>query len=527
MLQIGQLLINNAKNHADRMALITPERKLTYKELNAESNCIANALKRAGIQREDRVAFLLKNSAEWVISWFACQKIGAVCVPLHVRQRAEELVECIDTAGCNTIIYHDKYEEKATYVMCACMSLQTKICVGDKQQEDVIKWETLYDAADYSEAQADISNDDPCVLLFTSGTTGLPKGVLRSQEMVALHAITLAVRNKSPQNVDVMLSTAPLYHIGGLQAMLKMLLLGGTFVSFNSIDAEKILKTIAECGVTQLQMLPPITYERLYNKYKELNVDLSSVWEVCISAGKCTIEYTDHIFEMFPNSHLRPSWGSTETCSVTCMQMTKDQLHQNSRLIKAVGTIMPFNQIKIVDENGNEVAPGQAGEALVKSPMVFDGYVHDGAAPIHESVFNSDGWYKTGDVLREDPETGYYYFLDRIKDIIKTGGESVYALEIERAIEKHPAVLECAAIGIPDVRFGEAVGVAIVLNQGCSLSGEDLEKHSAANLAGYKKPRHMAILDSMPICSTGKASKAELKEKYLNKFKPIKSDDSH
>lgn len=523
MLKIGQLLINNESNHAERIALITPERTLTYKELNKESNCVANALKRNGIQREDRVAFLLKNSAEWAIAWFACQKIGAVCVPLHVRLRSEDLLECVNTAECSAIIYHSKYEKNVKYVSDMNDMLMKKICVGETNVGDAIKWESLYVDADYSEAQEEISNDSPCVLMFTSGTTGHSKGVLRTQEMVLLHAITLAIRNKSPQKIDVMLSTAPLYHIGGLQAMLKMLILGGTFVSFNSIDSETILKTIVEYGVTQVQMLPPITYERLYKQYKKMDdVDLSSVWEVCISAGKCTIEYTEHIFEMFPNCHLRPSWGSTETCSVTCMQLTKEQLRKDPDLINAVGTIMPFNQIKIIDAKGKEVTEGESGEAVVKSPMVFNGYVNDETVCSCESPFTDDGWYRTGDIVRKEPDTGYVYFMDRIKDVIKTGGESVFALEIERAVEKHPAVFECAAIGIPDEHFEEAIGVAIVLNHDYSLSGEELEKHCSKNLAGYKKPRYLAILDKMPTCSTGKTSKIELKKEYIDVFKPIK-----
>ena len=521
MLQRGQLLLNNERNHAERIAIVTHERTLSYGELNKESNCVANALKRLGIRKEDRVAFLMKNSTEWIVAWFACQKIGAVCVPLHVRLRSEELLKCMDSADCIAIIYHEQYEDNVLNIVMNYQRLKTRICVGTSDMEDSVTWESLYLDADDTEAQEKLSDDAPSVLLFTSGTTGEPKGVLRTQKMVMLHAITLAIRNKSPHRTDVMLSTAPLFHIGGLQAMIKMLLLGGTFISLNSIEPSEILRVIETQRVTQLQMLPPITYERLYSRYKSENRDLSSVWEVCISAGKCTLEYTNHIFEMFPNCHLRPSWGSTETCSVTCMQITKEALQKDHGLINAVGTIMPFNQVKIVDKRGQEVVPGEAGEALVRSPMVFEGYVYRGKVSCCEDVFTEDGWYKTGDIIRIEPTTGICYFLDRIKDVIKTGGESVFALEIERVIEKHPAVFECAAIGIDDERFGEGIGVAIVLNQGWRLEGKALVEFCMEHMAGYKKPRYIAVLDKLPINTTGKIAKGELKQKYKYLFQKI------
>jgi len=524
MLLIGELLLDNAENYPDRFAVITKERCLTYRELNRESNCVANALKKLGLKRGDCLAFLMKNSIEWVIAWYACQKLGVVCMPLHARLLPEELARCIKIAGCKAIIYQEGFSDSICAIENRFCRLETKICVGSEINTDkdsnIIKWMDLYNNADYSEAQENLENDSPAVLLFTSGTTGNPKGVLRTQEMITLHGITLAIRNCSPHLCDILLSTAPLYHIGGLQTLLKMLVLGGTYATYNTIEPDEILGMIDRHKVTQLQMLPPITYERLYRSYKTGNYDLSSVWEVCISAGKCTLEYTDHIFEMFPVCHLRPSWGSTETCSVTCMQLTREDLQEHPEMINSIGTIMPFTMVHVVNDDGTEVMPGESGEALVKSPMVFNGYMHDMDCGC-PSCFTEDGWFKTGDIVRVDPNTGCFYFQDRIKDIIKTGGETIYALEVERMVEKYPAVYECAAIGIPDERFGEAVGIAVVPNKGYSINAKDLVQFCNSHMARFKKPRYLAIMDRLPENSTGKIAKNVLREKYICDFRPI------
>ncbi len=521
MLKIGQLLINNEKNCPDRLAVVSNDRQLTYRELNTESNRMANGLKTLGIKKGDRIGILMKNSAEWIIAWWACQKIGAVCVLLHTRLRTEDLIKCVEIAECEALIYHRDYSETACRLEKNNENIRFGIQLGGHSGEGSISWKEAVEMGGKKEAQTELSGDDPSAVIFTSGTTGEPKGVVKTQEMMLLHGMTLALRNKSPQDIDVMLSTAPLYHIGGLQAMMKMMVLEGTFITFNGIEPSSILKTIDDQKVTQLQMLPPVTYERLYKKYRCQKADLSSVWEVCISAGKCTLEYSDHIFEMFPESHLRTSWGSTEACSITCMRITREELREDPGLINSVGTVIPLNDLKIVNKEGHEILPGKAGEALVRSPMMFKGYIGGEEAGGENDSFTDEGWFRTGDIIRIDRETGYCYFLDRIKDIIKTGGESVFALEVERTVEQHPSVAECAAVSIPDKCLGEAVGVAVVLKDGAFLKGSDLENFCRENMAGFKKPRYGAILKKMPVNGAGKVSKELLKKDYIDLFRPL------
>ncbi len=528
MLYLGQLLLDNVTNYPQRTAIISNTRKLTYRELNRESNCIANALAKRGVKKGDAAGIVMKNSVEWVIAWFACQKLGVIFVPLHVRLRAEELVASMKMVQCKLLFFGESLHEKAKKICNSYEDLQIKVCVGAQDStypyssEYSLSWEELLREGDEREAQMKIDNDSPAVTLFTSGTTGAPKGVVRTQEQLVLHGVALAMRNDHPGAVDTMMSTAPLYHIGGLQGFLKMLVLGGTYITLERIDPEEIFTMIERWKVTQLQMLPPVTYERLYNYSGRNGRDTSSVWEVCISAGKCTDDYIRHVFEMFPNCHLRPSWGSTEICSATCMQVTREEYGKDPGLLRAVGTVIPMSEIRIVDENDKDVEPGQAGEAIVRSPMVFKGYI--GQREEDKDMFVDGEWFRTGDILRKDPETGCYYFLDRKKDIIKTGGENVFALEVERVIQEHPSVEDCAAVGVPDKRFGEGIAVAVVLKSGHTLDPDQLIAFCKERMSSFKKPRYLAVMDSLPVNDIGKIAKRKLRDRAEELFKPIFKD---
>lgn len=524
MLYLGQLLLNNVTNNPDRTAIVSNTRNLSYYELNRESNCIANALAKRGVKKGDTAGIVMKNSVEWVIAWVACQKLGVIFVPLHVRLRAEELVDTMKMAQCKLLFFGESFHEKAKKICESYEDLELKVCVGAPDSkypyssEYSLSWEVLLQEKDERETQAKLENESPAVVMFTSGTTGNPKGVVRTQEQLMIHGITLAMQNNHLGVRDTMMSTAPLYHIGGLQGVLKMLVLGGTYITLERIEPREILYMIETWKVTQLQMLPPVTYERLYKYDGWREKNRSSVWEVCISAGKSTNEYIKHIFEMFPACHLRPSWGSTETCSITCMQLSKEEYENNPKLLKAVGRIIPLNEIRIIDEEGNDVEKGQAGEAIVRSPMVFKGYI---GAQEDKDIFVDNEWFKTGDIIRIDPETEYYYFLDRKKDVIKTGGENVFALEVERVVQAHPAVQDCAVVGVPDERFGEGIAAAVVLNPGCSISGPELVEFCKERLLSFKKPRYLALLDKLPVNDIGKIAKPVLRENAESLFKPI------
>ena len=511
MFSFEQFLIVNSRNYPNRLAIVSRQRTLTYSELNRESTCIANALKKRGVIKGDVVAFLLNNSVEWSVVWYACQKLGAVVLPLHGRLRADELIRQMSLVDCSVLIYGNNFAKQVTEIRKNYNTLRFTVCVGEHDESDALTMDSLYEDPNFGEIDVFINNDDPALILFTSGTTGYSKGIMRTQGMLVLHAITLALGNDNTQLPEVMLTTSPLYHTGGLLCLFKMAILGSTLILLDRIDPVEILEMIESYHVTQIMMLPSITYERLYKCYDWRMRDLTSVKEVCISAGKSTYEYALHIFEIFSNCHLRPSWGATETCSVTGMQLSREDLEKDPKIIGVVGKVNAFTEVRIVDKEGNDVQPGSVGEALVRSPMVFSGYLGD--PEISENIFTSDGWFKTDDIMKMDPDTDNFYFIDRKSDVIKTGGENVFALEIERAIQEHPSIYECAVVGVPDDTFGEGIAAAVVLKHDRSITKDEFINFCKNQLPSFKKPRYIAIMDSLPINSVGKVQKTVLRDR--------------
>lgn len=521
MVNFGYFLLRNADCFPDRTAVVCEDRELTYSQLNAECNRLANALKLKGLRRGDRLALLMKSSTEWLVVWYACQKLGVAVLPLHARLMAGELVRTIDTAGCSCLVFGSEFAGQTESILQSCRGLRLSICClrqGDPRPDcaDAL-FEELVSEADPGEAQEELRPEDESVILFTSGTTGVSKGVLRTQQMVRDHALVLAIANEPSETPEAILTPAPLYHTAGLFCILKSAALAATLILVSSFDPEKICRQIESRKATEVLMLPPISYQRLYQSEAARKYDLSSVRLALVTAGKCTKACIDDIFEMFPNCKLRPSWGSTEVCSATGCNLSRQQLLERPELMSTVGRLNALVEVRIVDETGAQVPVGVPGEALVRSPLVFKGYL--GREDEQDDIF-VDGWFRTEDIMRVDAD-GYYYLVDRKRDIVKTGGENVYAQEIERVLQSHPAVMDSAVVGVPDPRFGEAIAAAIVLNPGAELSADELLDFCAANLASYKKPRYWALLDSLPENSVGKVQKNVLRENAAKIFTRI------
>lgn len=335
--------------------------------------------------------------------------------------------------------------------------------------------------------------------------------------MVRDHALVLAIANEPSETPEAILTPAPLYHTAGLFCILKSAALAATLILVSSFDPEKICRQIESRKATEVLMLPPISYQRLYQSEAARKYDLSSVRLALVTAGKCTKACIDDIFEMFPNCKLRPSWGSTGGMQRHRLQPFPSAAPGAARAHEHGGQAERTCRSPHRGRDGRAGPRRRAGEALVRSPLVFKGYL--GREDEQDDIF-VDGWFRTEDIMRVDAD-GYYYLVDRKRDIVKTGGENVYAQEIERVLQSHPAVMDSAVVGVPDPRFGEAIAAAIVLNPGAELSADELLDFCAANLASYKKPRYWALLDSLPENSVGKVQKNVLRENAAKIFTRI------
>ena len=503
MIFLGDYLLRNAAEYPDRIAVIQDDRALTYRELNTECSCLANSLRDLGLSSGDRLAVLMRNSIEWLLIFYACQKLGVGVTLVHARLMPDEILRTIELAQADTLVYSPDFADKAGYIDAHSKTLKNIILFGTGLNEPLpaghYSFDRLMRGENAAEAQIPLDGAQAGVILFTSGTTSASKGIVRTQEMMSAYASLLEDEDSLLAH-DTMLTPSPLYHAAGLCCVVKMLVNAGTLVLLSRFDPEKICREIERCGATQLTLVPPTSYQRLKASGFPDRYDLSSVKLIHITAGRAGKDCLEDLFSMFPEAKLRLTWGSTEASNVTCAFLTHRQLLEKPQLLGTVGKINRLAEMRLYARDGSCVEGEGDGEAWVRSPLVFSGYIN--APELTEQSF-SDGWYKTEDILHRDAE-GYYYLRDRKRDIIKTGGENVYAQEIEQAILAHPAVSECAVIGVPDPQFGEAVAAAVVLKDGRTLEAGEFIDFCRTVLPSFKKPKYWAVLDALPKNDFGK-----------------------
>lgn len=518
MFQVDYFLTRNATCYPDRLAIATAKGALTWKELDERATWLAQALAAKGVCKGMRVAVLWHNSIEWALIWYACQRLGAVPMPLNTRLLPEEIAHHVELAMCEAMFCAARFGTAAQGVAASCdLRLLVMEASPVADSLEAVSWDDLLACGSSERPIVDVSEDDESVVLFTSGTTGEPKGVVRTQRMVRDHALVLAMGDGASHD-EVMVTASPLYHTAGLLCVLKMAALAGALVLAERLDPPVVLGLIERFRATQVMLVPPVVYGRLAAHDGWRSYDLSSVRQVLISAGRCDLSYARIAFMLFPQASLRFSWGSTEACSLTGRAVSREEIERDPELVCTVGTVNPLVEIRLVDEHGADVPEGSVGEAIVRSPMVFEGYL--GSAEADEPFV--DGWLKTGDMLKRDAR-GFYYLVDRKKDVIKTGGENVYALEVERVLLESPSIEDCAVVGVRDERYEEGIAAAIKLVPGATLTAGDLVKLCDGRLPGFKKPRYWALVDELPVNSVGKVQKGKLRAQGRSLFSPLRS----
>ena len=516
MFQFEHFLIRNAQMYPDRLAFVYKDKSYTWSELNRAVNRLANSFTSIGLGKGDRVAYMFGNCAEVILVFLATQKIGATAMPINTHFLSGEISRIMDVVDCKAVAYEARFSDTIHAAQKLYGRLRHMIVLGEPRADE-LDLTTLINGTDDHEAQVDLSADDESVIILTSGTTGTSKAVLRTQSMMREYGLMLAIENDNSHRPEVALTHCPFFHTACLSILVKMLALCGTFVLVDKVDPEFIFDQIEKYHVTMMLMVPPLLYMRLYDSGLWKNYDLSSLREAQFTGGKCSMDYVHKIFTMFPNCKLRPSYGSTEICASCSAVLSREEFERRPELCKTVGRINANCEMRLVDNDGNDVPVGEVGEGLVRSPAVFRGYIKN--EELNARVLR-DGWFHTEDLLKRDEE-GFYYLVDRKKDMIKTGGENVYAQEVEDVLRNHPSIFDCALIGVDDERFGEAVAAAIILNPGCALSDAELIAYCRQNLPSYKKPRYVAFVDELPHNVTGKIQKSVLRENADKLFRPV------
>ena len=506
---IGDLLSKSAARFPDRTAVVWRGSRETYAEFNATVNRTAHSLRERGVAKGDRIALLAHNCREFAVLYFALAKLGAISVPLNFMLNADELAFILDHSGATGLAAEDALApvaERALEIVDGDRRLLGWISLRGQEAapgwEDVTAWMA---GSDSSEPTADIGDDDPLQLMYTSGTEARPKGVtLTSRSLIAQYVT--AIVDGGMSETDVEAHALPFYHCAQLHCFFTPdVYLGATSVILGGPDAGTLLETIERERITKL-FCPPTVWISLLRHPDFDSRDLSSLQKGYYGAAPMPVEVLVEISRRLPELRLWNFYGQTEMAPVATILKPHEQLER----LGSAGRAGLNVETLVVDDADRPVAPGEVGEIVHRSPHAMLGYWHD---PERTQEAFRNGWFHSGDLGVMDAD-GYLAVVDRKKDMIKTGGENVASREVEEVLFAHPAVAEVAVFGISHPYWIEAVTAAVVLKPGVSAEPAELVAHVRARLAGYKVPKYVVVVDSLPKNPSGKILKRELRERH-------------
>lgn len=483
----------------DATALIAGERTATFAELDARSNRVAQALRAAGVAFGDRVAFIEKNGIEFFEVACALSKLGAVVVPVNWRLAPPEMLHIIDDSGARVVIVGTEFfghveaiEDRLT---------ATLVAVGAHPRWPAFdEWTASYPAEDPC---VTTRPDDLTFLMYTSGTTGSPKGVMLSNDNYFCKATGIADKWRFDAD-SVSLAVMPMFHMAGSGWAFVGLCEGARTVVLRDVDPAAVLDAVARHDITNM-LLVPVVIQRLLNTPGVEATDFSALRAIVYGASPITDDVLVRALERF-DCDLLQVYGQTETTG----SITQLDRH-DPELLRSCGKPFPWVQVRIVDDAGRDVPTGTVGELWTRSRQNMRGYWNNPAATA--ATITPDGWLKTGDAGYVDRE-GYVYLHDRVKDMIVSGGENVYPTEIENVLMTHPDVADVAVIGVPDPAWGEAVKAIVVPAADSSPDEADLIAYARDRLAGFKLPKSVSFADDLPRTPSGKILKRALREPY-------------
>ena len=508
-LNLGEILRVNAVKFPQQIAFCDSARRFTFPQTNLRVNRLANALAGLGIAKGDKVSCFMENSIEICELYLACAKLGAVINPINFRLVGPEVEFIVNNADAKVMMVDEEFVPMVEAIREKLTKVNQFIVVGNAC-DGFLEYESQLTDADESEPEVSVALADPWILLYTSGTTGRPKGVIRSHESyVAFYLINGSDFCFSYR--DMVLTCMPLCHVNTTFFSFAMTYFGGgNYIQpARSFKPENILGIIEREKITFVSLIPT-HYNLIFSLDSEkLNsFDLSSLNKLLCSSAPARKEHKEAILKLVPGVKLYEGYGSTEAGIVTTL-MPEDQMRKPGSIGKeSSGTDL----VRILDENGNDVALGEVGELYSRGPMLFDHYYK--LPEVTAESFQGE-YFSAGDMARRDAD-GYYYLVDRKKNMIITGGENVYPSEVENVIAAHPAVFDVAVVGLPHEKWGEEVSSIIILNDGQALSEKELTDYCRAQLAPYKCPKKNFFItaDEMPRTGTGKILHRILRERY-------------
>ena len=496
--------------HADRIATVCNGRIRSYGEMYDRVGRLAGALRQNGVRDGDRVAMLGLNS-DWYLEYYcAVPWAGAVLNPVNFRWSLPEIIYSLNDSQSTAIFVDEHHAKHIDALLDGCPFLRLVVFAGDGPCPEFAKGTEDLIAASEPIPDQDVSGDSIFGVFYTGGTTGAPKGVLLSHNNICSSALGLLAEGVF-QEGSVGLHAAPMFHLADMMTTTCLLMRGGTHTMLPAYRPETVMDLITRHKITDLLLVPAMLRALVDHPAAQPGL-FSTVKHVLYGASPASESLLDRAMAKLPTAEFVQVYGMTElaaTATILPFSEHKAESRAKGRL-RSAGRPFIHTYIKVVDGTGKELPRGEVGEIVVRGPNVMQGYVGNSDAT---AAALRGGWMHTGDAGSMDGE-GFVYIVDRIKDMIISGGENVYCAEVENVVAKHPAVAACAVFGIPSPDWGESVHVAVVLKPDRTISHDELYAHCKTHIAGYKCPRSLEVRDSLPISGAGKVLKTELRAPY-------------
>jgi len=509
-MQFTQGLHRACQQQPDAIATICDGRIKTFRQLRERVAKLAGGLASLGIRRGDRVCILSLNSDRYLESYLALAWIGAVVNPANYRWSNAEIIYSLIDSGCAAMIVDDQFAAQIDSIRSGTPCLRAVLHGGALDTPaGAHSYEALIEASSPID-DLGVGGDELFGIFYTGGTTGAPKGVMLSHLNVGSSALAMMAEGAFAEGA-LGLHAAPMFHLADMMMVTGLLLRGGGHVMLSTFKPETVLELIERHRVTDV-LLVPAMLQMLVDCPVLAQHDASSLQRVLYGASPASEALLDRATRALPNASFMQGYGMTETSAL--MSVLPAALHtpegQKRGKLRSAGRCAYHVQVRVVDEQDRERPRGEIGEIIARGPNIMQGYLNKPEASA-EALRN--GWMHSGDMGYMDDE-GYVFIVDRLKDMIISGGENVYSVEVENAIARHPAVAATAVIGIPCPNMGEKVHAAVVLKPGATLTAEALIVHCKQLIAGYKCPRSIEIREALPVSGAGKVLKTELRKPY-------------
>jgi long-chain acyl-CoA synthetase len=500
-----------AQLRPDQPALVHGSEAILYREFRDRALGIGGNLLALGLKPGDRVAFCLANSPRILEVVYGCFAAGLVVVPINARLHPREIAYIVSNSGARMLIHGPEFNDGIVQHIGEFSGLERRICTTEVG--GTVPFDSLLRPAARLEAPVDVASTDPCWLFYTSGTTGRPKGAIWTHRTVRVVVMNYLADVYNIQPGEVVVHAAPMSHGSGIVALPAVARAATNAVlDTKSFDPKALFALIEKMKVSHIAFLAPTQIIKMLEEYQPGAYDLSSLKAICYGGAPIYIEHLRSAMKIFGPVFVQIYGQGEAPITITGLNAAAHArlLEANDPRIGSAGTIRTDVEARCVDEHDRPLPPGQAGEVVVRGDIVMQGYWNNPEATA-EALRN--GWLHTGDIGMFD-ENGYLFLLDRAKDMIISGGNNVYPREVEEIIVQHPAVATAVVFGIPHEYWGEAVHAVVVLESGATASAEQIIEHCGQHLAGYKKPKSVEFVESLPVSGYGKVMRREIREKY-------------